>query len=77
MTPGNRLQNYDERSAGWVESTAAQAAERVSELGHEVRDRLKAAGEDLTDLIRRHPLPTLLAGFTLGLVLARVVFARR
>lgn len=74
---GNRIQEFGEPTGGWMGDVTSQAKEWASEFGHDAEARLKAACADATDLIRRYPVATLLAGFTVGLLLARVTLARR
>ncbi len=57
-------------------SDAAEVAGRVKDKAGEwvsdAADTAKDLGQDLTNLIRRYPLPSLLVGFGLGFLLARV-----
>jgi hypothetical protein len=60
------LGNATEGLAGGLESTG-----RYLQQGG-----LSGMGRDLTDLIRRNPVPALLVGFGLGLLLSRALSSR-
>lgn len=66
-----------------VGELAATAVEKVGEAKHNVQEwasaatdeagqTMKGAGQELTALVRRYPVPALLVGFGLGFLLARV-----
>ena len=60
-----------------VGEAAGQVKDKVQEWATTAADKTGGAagdvGRGLTDLIRRHPLPALLVGFGLGLLLARTM----
>ena len=59
----------------WAEAAgdvACQAGGTVQEWAGAAYDTAGDWGQDLTRLVRRHPLPSLLIGFGLGFLLAQV-----
>jgi hypothetical protein len=63
--------------AGAVGSTAAAVADTLERSGHYIESHgLKGMGQDLTDLIRRNPIPAMLVGIGLGFLIARVTRSR-
>jgi hypothetical protein len=51
---------------------SASVADTLESGGHYLTERgLKGMGDDLTDIIRRNPLPALLAGIGIGYLIAR------
>jgi hypothetical protein len=58
-------------------SAATAVTETVARLGTHVQEKgLQGLSGDLTDLIRRYPVPALLIGLGIGFVLARTVGTR-
>jgi hypothetical protein len=65
-------QNGTMGSAAKVVADELQAGGRYLE-GHGV----EAIGKDLTEVVRRHPIPSVLVGFGIGCLLGMVLFQRR
>jgi hypothetical protein len=58
--------------AGVIGAASSAVAHTLEEGGQYLKDKgLKGVGDDLTTLIRNHPLPTLFIGIGLGYLLAR------
>jgi hypothetical protein len=63
--------------AGMVGSTASAVADKLERGGHYIENQgLKGMGQDMTDLIRRNPIPALLAGIGVGFLIAQVTRRR-
>jgi hypothetical protein len=59
--------------SGMVGSAAAHVADSLESGGRYLREEgLSGMGHDLTELIRRNPIPALLVGVGVGFLLARV-----
>ena len=59
---------------GTASSTLASGLENTGRYLQQ--EGLKGMGQDLTDLIRRNPLPAVLIGLGLGFILARATISR-
>jgi len=80
---GNRLQSWagtmrDKAPQEGVMGTAAcSLAEGLEAGGHYLQDKgLKGMADDVTNIIRRNPVPALFAGVGLGFLLARLTVRR-
>lgn len=72
-----------EKAKGYASNVSEQAGQVASRIGHKVEETyeqgrdyvkergLSGMGEDLTDLIRKNPLPAVLVGLGIGFLLAR------
>lgn len=56
-----------------VQRWAGDAYEATADKVKEVGDKVKEAGEGATDLIRKYPIPALLVGFGVGLIIGRLL----
>lgn len=68
------LDQAKERAAETVDSvkgTCSRLGEQLEEGGEYLRDQATAGGEELTNLIRRNPVPALLLSFSVGFFLCR------
>jgi hypothetical protein len=63
---------------GAIGSAATAVADELQAGGHYLEGHgLEAIGKDLTDVVRRHPIPSLLVGFGLGCLLGMTLLQRR
>jgi hypothetical protein len=63
-----------EPAQGFFHEAGEAVASKLESGGEYLRERgLTGIGEDVTDLIRRNPIPALLIGLGLGVLIARVV----
>ncbi len=82
-TAGSVVDSVKDRA----QSVAHGAQQKVSEWAHDARqagenvqrwatdvydDNIKDIGRDVTDMVRRYPIPALLVGFGVGMLLGRV-----
>jgi uncharacterized protein YjbJ (UPF0337 family) len=56
-----------------VGAATVQAKEKAQEVAGAAAEKVGEVGQDVTDLIRRYPLPALLVGVGVGFLLARVL----
>jgi hypothetical protein len=78
-----------EQLASSAAHTAREVGTTIGQATHKVAEGVAAGGDfiweegvrvpvqNLTQLIRRHPTPALAVGFSIGLLIARVVYDRR
>lgn len=59
--------------ASSVGDAAVEARDKAREVASAAADKVSEVGQDITALIRRHPLPALMAGFGLGFLVAHVL----
>ena len=63
---------------GAVGSAATAVANELQAEGHYLEGHgLEAIGKDLTDVVRRHPIPSLLIGFGIGCLLGMAIAPKR
>ena len=63
---------------GAIGSAATAVADELQAGGHYLEGHgLEAIGKDLTDVVRRHPIPALLIGFGIGCLLGMAILPRR
>jgi ElaB/YqjD/DUF883 family membrane-anchored ribosome-binding protein len=63
---------------GAIGSAATAVADELQAEGHYLEGHgLAAIGKDLTDVVRRHPIPSLLIGFGIGCLLGMAIAPRR
>ena len=74
-----------EKAKGYATNVSEQASQVASRIGNKVEQTYEAGrdyvterglggmGEDLTDLIRKNPLPAVLIGLGIGFLLARAL----
>jgi hypothetical protein len=63
---------------GTLGSATAAVADELQAGGHYLEGHgLEAIGKDLTDVVRRHPVPSLLVGFGLGCLIGMTLLQRR
>jgi hypothetical protein len=63
--------------AGVVGSAAAAVAQTLDRGGHYLEEEgLKGMADDLTNLVRKNPLPALVAGIGLGFLIAQLTRSR-
>lgn len=63
--------------SGVVGSAASAVAQTLESSGHYLKDEgLKGMGQDLTNLIRRNPIPAVFVGIGLGFVIAQLTRSR-
>jgi len=68
---GDSLRQHGPRD-GAMGTCTAEVAKSLESTGHYIKHQgLSGIGEDLTNLIRRHPVPALLAGIAAGYLIAR------
>ena len=61
-------------SRGMISNTGEAVAEKLESGGRYLEEQgLQGIAEDLTNLIRRNPIPTLLIGIGVGFALARML----
>jgi hypothetical protein len=59
--------------SGVMGTAASRVADTLESGGRYLREEgLRGMGEDLTELVRRNPIPALLIGIGVGFLLARV-----
>ncbi|MFL5342886.1 MAG: hypothetical protein ACJ8F7_22355, partial [Gemmataceae bacterium] len=62
---------------GTLGQVAGKAAENLSSAGHYLQEEgLQGIAEDLTDMVRRNPIPALLIGIGIGFLIARATSSR-
>jgi hypothetical protein len=63
---------------GAMGSAASAVADELQAEGHYLEGHgLEAIGKDLTDVVRRHPIPALLIGFGIGCLLGMAIAPKR
>ena len=63
---------------GTLGSAAKVVADELQAGGHYLEEHgLEAIGKDLTEVVRRHPIPSVLVGFGLGCLLGMAIMPRR
>ena len=63
---------------GTLGSAATTVANELQAGGHYLEGHgLEAIGKDLTEVVRRHPIPAILAGFGIGCLIGMVLLPRR
>jgi ElaB/YqjD/DUF883 family membrane-anchored ribosome-binding protein len=62
-----------EQLASSVGSVAVQAKDKVQEVVGATAEKVGEAGQEMTALIRRYPLPALLVGVAVGFLLAKML----
>ena len=74
-----------EKAKGYATNVSEQASQAASRIGNKVEQTYEAGrdyvterglsgmGEDVTDLIRKNPLPAMLIGLGIGFLLARAL----
>jgi hypothetical protein len=61
-------------ATGVLATAGESTADKLTEAGRYLeKNGLSGMGEDLTNLIRRNPIPALLGGIGFGLILARIM----
>jgi hypothetical protein len=64
-------------SSGMIGTAASRVADTLESGGHYLREEgLTGLANDLTDMIRRHPIPALLVALGVGVLLARATRSR-
>jgi hypothetical protein len=71
----DKLQHWGSDAGDAVSHAAEKAQEWGSDAAHAVSDQARKAGDELTSLIRRYPVPALFIGFGLGMLMARAMRA--
>lgn len=63
---------------GALGSAAKVVADELQAGGHYLEGHgVEAIGKDLTDVVRRHPIPSVLVGFGLGCLVGMLLFQKR
>ena len=62
-----------EKVGAWAEEAGAKAKKWAGEAYEVAADKASALGHDLTELVRRNPLPAIAIGFCAGVLLGRAV----
>jgi ElaB/YqjD/DUF883 family membrane-anchored ribosome-binding protein len=63
---------------GAMGSAAKVVADELQAGGHYLEEHgLEAIGKDLTDVVRRHPIPSILVGFGIGCLIGMTMLQRR
>ena len=62
-----------EKVGEWVGDVATPAAEFCSEAAAETKQAVRRASNDLTDVIKAHPLTAIAIGFGVGLLVGRSI----
>jgi ElaB/YqjD/DUF883 family membrane-anchored ribosome-binding protein len=63
---------------GPIGSAAKVMADELQAGGHYLEGHgVEAIGKDLTDVVRRHPIPSVLVGFGIGCMIGMLLFQRR
>ena len=63
---------------GAIGSAAKVVADELQAGGHYLEGHgIEAIGKDLTEVVKRHPIPSVLVGFGIGCLLGMVLFQRR
>jgi hypothetical protein len=70
---GAKVKDSAEDWASSVGGAAVQAKEKAKEVAGAAAENVGEMGQDLTDLIRRYPLPALLVGVGAGFLLAHLL----
>jgi hypothetical protein len=68
-----KVKDTAEEWASSVGGAAVQAKEKAQEVAGAAADKVGEVGQDVTDLIRRYPLPALLVGIGMGFLLAHLL----
>lgn len=75
----NQARDTVQNWAGDVSNTASQAGHRVQQWAGDAydysADHMKDFGQELTGMVRRYPIPAVLIGFGVGLLLGRAARA--
>lgn len=63
---------------GAIGSAASAVADELQAGGHYLEGHgIEAIGKDLTEVVRKHPVPSVLVGFGLGCLIGMLLFQRR
>jgi ElaB/YqjD/DUF883 family membrane-anchored ribosome-binding protein len=68
-----KVKDTAEEWASSVGGAAVQAKDKAQELAAAAAEKVGEVGQDVTDLIRRYPLPALLVGIGVGFLLAHLL----
>jgi hypothetical protein len=68
-----KVKDTAEEWASSVGGATVQAKEKAKEVAGAAAEKVGEMGQDVTDLIRRYPLPALLVGVGVGFLLARLL----
>jgi hypothetical protein len=68
-----KLKDTAEECASSVGGLAVQAKDKAQEVAGAAADKVGTVGQEITDLIRRYPLPALLVGVGVGFLLANLL----
>jgi len=70
---GNTIREY-EPNQGFLHNAGEAVADKLVGSGHYLESNgLEGMGTDLTNMIRRNPVPALLIGFGIGFLLTRII----
>jgi len=76
MTSAAQTLRAQAPQAGMLGSAAANVADTLERGGRYLQEEgLRGIGDELTNLIRRNPLPALLIGFGVGYLIARATWS--
>ena len=68
-----KVKDTAEEWASSVGGAAVQAKDKAQEVAGAAAEKVGEVGQDVTDLIRRYPLPALLVGVGVGFLLAHLL----
>lgn len=68
-----KVKDTAEEWASSVGGAAVQAKDKAQEVAGAAAEKVGEVGQDVTDLIRRYPLPALLVGVGVGFLLANLL----
>jgi hypothetical protein len=68
-----KVKDSAEEWASSVGGAAVQAKDKAQEVAAAAAEKVGEVGQDVTDLIRRYPLPALLVGIGVGFLLAHLL----
>ena len=68
-----KVKDTTEEWASSVGGAAVQAKDKAQEVAGAAAEKVGEVGEELTDLIRRYPLPALLVGVGVGFLLSHLL----
>jgi len=72
-TVGHAIRSHTPES-GALADAAKNVAGKLERGGHYLEEKgLRGIGDDLTDVIRKNPIPTLIIGLGIGFALARIL----